>query len=71
MKQITVTYLLSDEELERLERIVEAYKEQKGLDSTPCRLFEGIMLCGAKYDIDKKFSTHEEILSLQNELKSL
>lgn len=32
---------------------------------------EGIMTCGAKYDIDKKFKIHEEILRLQNELKSL
>ena len=71
MKEITVTYLLLDEELERLKRITEAYKKQQGLDTTPCRLFESIMLCGSKYDIDKKFSTHEEILRLQNELKSL
>ena len=70
MRKITVTYLLSDEEMKRLERIVEEYKKQ-GIDTTPIRLFESIMLCGSKYDIDKKFSTHEEIFRLQNELKSL
>ena len=71
MKQITVTYLLSDEELKRLERIAEAYKEQQGLDTTLDRLFESIMCCGGKYDIERKFALHEEILRLQNELKSL
>ena len=70
MRKITVTYLLSDEEMKRLERIVEEYNKQ-GMDATPSRLFESIMLYGSKYDIDKKFSTHEEIFRLQNELKSL
>lgn len=71
MKKITVTYLLSDDELKRLERIAEEYKKQQEMNTTPERMFEGIMTCGAKYDIDKKFKIHEEILRLQNELKSL
>ena len=70
MRKITVTYLLSDEEMKRLERIAEEYNKQ-GMGATPNILFESIMLYGSKYDIDKKFSTHEEIISLQNELKSL
>ena len=70
MRKITVTYLLSDDEVKRLERITEEYNKQ-GMNTTPNILFESIMLYGSKYDIDKKFSTHEEIFRLQNELKSL
>ena len=66
MRKITVTYLLSDEEIKRLEIITKEYKKQQGLDTTIDRIFESIMCCGGKYDIERKFALHEEILKIKN-----
>ena len=68
MREISVTYLLSDEDEERLKKITEEYKKQ-GLDMTEDKIFEGIMFCGAMYDIDKKFTLHESSLGLRENCK--
>lgn len=67
MKEITVTYLLMDEDIKRLERITEEYKK-KGLDLTSDKMFESIMFIGAKYDIDRKFQFHEWTLGLRENI---
>ena len=64
MREINVTYLLSDEDEERLKKITEEYKKQ-GLDITEDEMFDGIMFCGAMCDIDKKFKLHESQLGLR------
>lgn len=66
MQEITVKYLLTDEEVERLKKITEEYKKQ-GLDLTPEKQFENIMFAGSKYDIDKKFKLHEFSLGLRED----
>ena len=66
MQEITVKYLLTDEEMERLQKITEGYKEL-GLDLTHDKQFEAIMCCGSRYDIDSKFKFHEWKLGLREE----
>ena len=58
MRDITVKYLLQDEEEDRLRKITELYKEQ-GLDLSEDKMFETIMCTGSKFDIDKKFKFYE------------
>lgn len=58
MRDVTVKYLLQDEEEERLRKITELYKAQ-GLDLSEDKMFEAIMCMGAKYDIDGKLKFHE------------
>lgn len=64
MKEINVTYLLSDEEEQRLEKITEEYKEQDLLLPAD-KIFQNIMLIGSKYDIDNKLKIHECLLGLR------
>ena len=59
MREITVTYLISDEQEARLKKITEGYKK-RGLDITEDKQFENIMCMGAKYDIEAKFAFHEQ-----------
>lgn len=66
MKEICVTYLLSDEEEQRLKRITEEYKEQDLLLSAD-KIFQNIMLIGSKYDIDNKLKFHECLLGLRDD----
>lgn len=66
MKIFTVTYILGEDELERLRRITERYKE-KGLDLPIEKQFEGIMQAGSRYDIDGKFKYHERVLGLRED----
>lgn len=66
MRDVTVKYLLQDEEEERLRKITELYKKQ-GFDLPEDKMFEGIMCMGAKYDIDKKFKFHEWKLGLRED----
>lgn len=68
MREITVSYLLTDEELKRLEKITEEYRKN-GLDLSVEKQFEGIMCCGAKYDIDARFKFHEWELGLREDYK--
>ena len=64
MRNVTVKYLLQDEEEERLRKITELYKRQ-GLDLLEDKMFEGIMCMGSKFDIDKKLKFHEWKLGLR------
>lgn len=68
MQEIVVRYLLTDEEMGRLQKITEEYKKL-GLDLTYDKQFEGIMCCGAKYDIDSKLKFHERKLGLREDFK--
>lgn len=68
MKEITVKYLLTDEEVERLQKITEWYKKQ-GLDIPLEKQFENIMCAGSKHDIDSKFKFHEWKLGLREDFK--
>ena len=53
MREIIVNYLIFDEDEERLNKITEEYKKQ-GLNLSEDKMFEGIMCCGSKHDIDSK-----------------
>ncbi len=66
MRKISVTYMLLDEDEERLRKITEKYKEE-GLDITEDKMFESIMFTGSKYDIDSKFKFHEWKLGLRED----
>ena len=68
MQEITVKYLLTDDEMKRLEKITEEYKKL-GLDLTYDKQFESIMCCGSRYDIDSKFKFHEWKLGLREDFK--
>ena len=68
MQEITVKYLLKDEEVERLHKITEEYGKL-GLNLTYDKQFESIMCCGARYDIDSKFKFHEWKLGLREDYK--
>lgn len=58
MRKISVTYMLLNEDEERLRKITEKYKEE-GLDITEDKMFESIIFTGSKYNIDSKFKLHE------------
>ena len=68
MREITVSYLILDEDEERLNRITEEYKKQ-GLSLSGDKMFEGIMRCGSKYDVDSKLKFHEWKLGLIEDYK--
>ena len=58
MREVIVSYLLMDEDEQRLKRITEEYKKQ-GLNLSEDKMFEGIMCCGSKYDVDSKLKFHD------------
>lgn len=64
MRNITVEFMISDENEQRLRKITELYKQQ-GLDLSEDEMFESIMFIGSKYDVDKKFRFHEWKLGLR------
>ena len=64
MRDITVKFMLSDEDEQRLHKITELYNQQ-GLILSEDRMFESIMFTGSKYDVDKKFRFHEWKLGLR------
>ncbi len=64
MREISVNYMLSDEDEKRLQKITEEYKKQ-GMDLSENKQFEAIMFCGSKHDIDNKFKFHEWKLGLR------
>ena len=68
MREITVKYLILDEDEERLKKITEEYKKQ-GLNLAEDKMFEGIMCCGSKYDVDNKLKFHEWKLGLREDYK--
>ena len=64
MRDITVKFMLSDEDEQRLHKITELYNQQ-GLILSEDRMFESIMFTGSKYDVDKKFRFNEWKLGLR------
>ncbi len=66
MREVSVNYMLSDEDEERLRRITDEYKKQ-GLNLSEDRQFETIMFRGSKHDIDKKFKFHESKRGLKED----
>lgn len=68
MQEIIVKYLLTDEEMERLQKITEGYNKQ-GLELSLEKQFESIMCCGSKNDIDSKFKFHEWKLGLREDFR--
>ncbi len=68
MREISVKFMLVDNQEERLQKISEEYKKQ-GLDLSEDKMFEAIMFTGSKYDIDDKFKFHEWKLGLREDWK--
>lgn len=66
MREITVNYLILDEDEERLKKITDEYKKQ-GLNLSEDKMFENIMCCGSKYDVDSKLKFHEWKLGLRED----
>lgn len=64
MKEMTVTYLLSDEQEQRLARITEEYKKQN-LNLSLDKQFNGIMTFGSDDDINRRFAIHEQQLGIR------
>lgn len=64
MREITMKFMISDEDEQRLKKITELYKAQ-GLNLSEDKMFESIMFTGSKYDVDKKFRFHECKLGLR------
>ena len=69
MREITVKYLILDEDEDRLKKIVEEYKKQHNFEQTEDKIFEMIMLTGSKHDIDAKLKFHEWKLGLREDFK--
>ena len=65
MREITVTYLLMNEDEKRLENITEEYKKQHEFEITEEKMFNLIMRLGSCYNIDNKFKFHERRLGLR------
>lgn len=59
-----VTFYLKDDEVKRLEKIVEVFKE-KSVDFSMEAAFEFIMLTGSKYIIDEKMTFCEKQLGIK------
>ena len=68
MREITVKYLILDEDEERLQKITEEYKKQ-GLNLSEDKMFEAIMCLGSYHDIDSKLKFHEWKLGLREDYK--
>ena len=68
MRDINVNYLISHEDEERLKKITEEYRKQ-GLNISEAKMFEYIMCCESKYDVDNKLKFHERKLGLREDFK--
>ncbi len=66
MREISVKFMLVDNQEERLQKITEEYKKQ-GLNLSENKMFESIMFTGSKHDIDNKFKFHEWKLGLRED----
>lgn len=64
MRGFKVTYILSDQAVQRLEKITEEYRKQ-GFDVTPEIFFEKIMVAGSRYSIDENLKYIEYQLGLR------
>lgn len=63
MREITVSFLLTDEQEQRLREVTEAYKKL-GHDLPEEKVFQMIMSGECRYDIDNKLRFHECKLGL-------
>lgn len=63
-RELKVSYIFTDEEYARLEKITEGYNK-KGLNTYPERMFESIMCYGAKPEIEERLSFHERWLEIE------
>ncbi len=68
MMEVTVKFVLCDEDEERLRKITEEYKK-RGLDFPEDKMFAEIMITGSKYDIDTKLKLHECKLGLREHIR--
>ncbi len=68
MREVSVKFMLVDNQEERLQKITEEYKKQ-GLNLSENKMFESIMFTGSKHDIDNKFKFHEWKLGLREDWK--
>lgn len=66
MREITVTFDLTDELEERLKKITQEYQKQHNLQLSEDRMFGSIMLVGSFHDIDEKMKFHEWKLGLRD-----
>lgn len=64
MREMTLSYFLSDEQEERLDNISSEYTKLN-FNATKEQLFESIMCCGSSSDIDDKFTFYEKLLGLR------
>ena len=64
-KQITVTYALTEEQTERLEKLTKAWNatDKTSYKSTPEGLFEFMMELGSLHDINKKMDFFEDYVT--------
>lgn len=64
MREISVKFLLTDEQERRLKDITEGYKKL-GCHLSEEKIFEMLMCTGCRYDIDNKLKFHECKLGLE------
>lgn len=67
MRKIEVSYLLNEEQEQRLKEITKRY-ESLNLRLTEEKMFEFIMLTGSDFDINNKLQFHECKLGIGNEI---
>ena len=68
MREIKLTFDLTDELETRLKTITEEYKKQHNFQLSEEKIFEMIMLTGSFHDIDKKMKFHEWKLGLRDNI---
>ena len=67
MKKVEVSYLLTEEQEQRLKKITKGY-ESLNLCLTDEKMFEHIMLLGCDSDIQNRLHFHECKLGISNEV---
>ena len=66
MKEFTVKYIISDDMVQRLEKIVD-HHHRCGSNVTVEDFFAMIMIAGSQYDIEDRFQIHERICCPEEE----
>ena len=69
MKNISVTYILSESQEQRLNKIAEEYRNKYSIEITDEDIFIAIMCIGSCYDVDSKLKFHEWKLGLREDCK--
>lgn len=67
MREIKVSYFLTDEEEKRLKNICTEYNKGD-VNYSEDQLFDSIMRCGSSFDINEKFKYHERIFGLREDV---